>query len=92
MCVLGLHLPPSQFRPSLQVPNIYSPPTPTTLFAKLYKKTRHNPALLAPNTDFQRVRLIYLAPILHPDLRAWRKIAGDNRLILCAKYKKNGCI
>ena len=32
----------------------------------IYNIMRQNLALLAPNTDSQRVRRIYLAPILHP--------------------------
>ena len=49
-------------------------------------KTRENLALLAPNTDSQQVRRIYLAPILHPSCTHLAPKFLKCRLASCANY------
>ena len=53
----------------------------TTNNNKYCDKTRENLALLAPNTENQLVREIYLAPILHPSCTQPRVGLGCNALV-----------
>ena len=56
----------------------------TTNNNKYCDKTRENLALLAPNTDSQRVMRIYLAPILHPSCTHLAPKFLKCRLVSCA--------